>query len=169
MSIYRDRIRKFEKLDDQGNPLDDQGERILTCIERVTDGGRLVSSHSCDRKLKGDPEYPYLCGLHVAAARRAVAKSQARAELKEAREGALDEFRARVEEFNQRYDVKAVAKVLMPTAGPGAHILQANGDVIISLDQLEALIARLTGTPGCDHSEMLTNTGQVCSCGKFVG
>jgi hypothetical protein len=62
-------------IDEHGSPLDREGRAILACIDRIYND---YSARDCDRKLKGDPEFPHLCGLHTSVIHRRRAKDEAR-------------------------------------------------------------------------------------------
>lgn len=114
-----------------------------TCKVKVSDGGRFISSHTCGRKLSGSDDYPELCGVHAAAKRRKAQKEADRLAITERRAAETAEFRTRVDALNERYGLKAISRTLTPTTGPGAFVSRPTGDVILSLDQLESLLAKL--------------------------
>jgi hypothetical protein len=117
-------------IDADNNPLDTKGEPILKCVESIYDRAGW-GTHECGKKLKGDPEYPSLCGLHVSAIRRARAKRAEEEAVWKARNEAGAALNARIE----------------AVSGPlGLDIRQSSvttGRVSVDIDQLEALAKRV--------------------------
>lgn len=114
-----------------------------TCRVSVHDGGRMMSSHTCGRKLSGSDDYPDLCGLHASAKRRAKAAAQAKREAKARRNDELAAADARVIALNNQLEIVAVAQTTMPTTGVDAFHSIATGNAIVPIDQLEKLAAEL--------------------------
>lgn len=159
----RDRYRKFAKceaectehsihradgtpIDASNNPLDDESKPILTCIKMIPVGGRSMTFNVCGKKLKGDAEFPHLCGLHIGVITRGRNKNALESNLKARANAELEAFKDRVDALNQRYELSALADTRSGTTGPLAFVARSTGRVVISLDRLEALLAKLDET-----------------------
>jgi hypothetical protein len=133
-------------IDSEDRPLDTKYRPILACIEMISAGNRSVSFNVCGRKLKGDAEFPHLCGTHVGVITRGRNKNATRAKLAEDVTRSLADFDARVAAINERYELDAIARTVNATSGPLAFVSRSTGDVVISLARLEALLAELDET-----------------------
>ena len=114
-----------------------------TCQVRVSDGGRLMSTHACGRKLSGSDEYPELCGLHASAKHRALEKDQARREAGDRRQAEVKAADAKVIALNNQLGIVAVAETKFPTTGVDAYHEIPTGNAIVPVDQLEKLAAEI--------------------------
>lgn len=119
--------RRFDKMTDAG-PVDTKGQLIKTCIEHVW---KDFSGHECGRKLKGDDEFPHLCGLHVSAIRRRQAKDTERRQR-------IREDMAAERAFDER-----VAKVAEPLGLKGHGWNFRSETVTVKITDLEQLIPQL--------------------------
>lgn len=115
-----------------------------TCQVRIPDGGRLMSSHTCGKKLSGSDDYPELCGQHASAKRRAQSKKSAREEAEARLNQQREADAARVVALNAKLGTKALLCTVMATAGPEAFIGKSTGEVTITIAELEALALRLS-------------------------
>jgi hypothetical protein len=114
-----------------------------TCPERISDGGRLMSSHTCGRKLSGSDDFPELCGLHAGVKRRALAKDRARRDANAQRIEAVKEIDAQVSDLNDRLGIKAIAQTAFPTSGLNLYRAVPTGNVVIAIEDLQALADRI--------------------------
>lgn len=140
----RNEYRDFAFVAVDGKPYDTKGRAIESCIESVSDGGRFITSHVCGKKLKGDAEFPWLCGLHVSAIRRARSKEAKRAETKARRQAELETENAKLIALNARLGIRSTLQTTMPTTGPDAFIGVSTGYAIVRLDQLENLANQIS-------------------------
>lgn len=139
MSIYEDKVRTFDKMTDAG-PVDTNGRLIETCIERVH---RDYSSYNCGRKLKGDPEFPHLCGIHVGAIHRTRAKIAKRNQYANETAALTQSTKERADAAAAALGVQLQVESTHETTGPNAYVSRPSGRVSISLDELEQLVKRL--------------------------
>lgn len=114
-----------------------------TCRERISDGGRAVTFHTCGRKLSGSDDYPELCGLHASAKRRALAKEAARLTSSARRAAEVAAADAKVIDLNNRLEIAAVAQTTFPTSGIDAYYQVPTGNAIVPIDQLASLADRI--------------------------
>jgi hypothetical protein len=129
-TIHAQHLSDGTPIDVESNPLDTKGQPILKCIETIYDHAGF-GSHDCGKKLKGDAEFPSLCGLHVSVIHRRRAKNA--------------KFRADV---NARNEAGAALDTrIEAVSGPlGLDIRQSSvttGRVSVDIAQLEALAARI--------------------------
>lgn len=143
-------------VDEHGRPLDTKGNPILSCVESVTDGSRMMSFHTCGRKLKGDPEFPHLCGLHVAAIKRGRSREVQRQEIKKQREAELQAASAELEALNTRLGITSVIQTSFVTKGPEAWTSKPTGNAIVPVEKLQELADRLS-----DLETRMTDAGLV--------
>lgn len=134
--------RQFGELRD-GKPFDTTGVEIKACITSISDGGRMMSFHSCGNKLKGDPEYPHLCGLHVSAIRRALDKGATRRARKLELAAADLDIEQRARAVSVALGTKLEPGWRYPSSGPDSHIGHLTGRVEVELSFLEGLAAEL--------------------------
>lgn len=113
---------------------------MSACTEQIWHN---YSSYPCGRKLKGDPRYPTLCGLHVSVRDRAAKKEELRKQITAERADGLHAMEARAKSLSDRHGVTLHVQTVFPAKGPGAFVSKPTGKVIISLDELEALLAKL--------------------------
>ena len=114
-----------------------------TCRESVPDGGRLMSFHTCGRKLSGSDDYPDLCGLHASLRRRALSREAARQASKDRRTAEVAAMDARVIDLNNRLEIAAVSQTRFPKTGIDAYHQIPTGNAIVPVDHLEKLAARI--------------------------
>lgn len=126
-----------------GKPYDLAGRLIESCIENVADGGRLVTSHTCDRKLKGDPEYPHLCGLHISVIRRAKDREQKRRSTAIQSNEAMESAAVELEKLNTALGITSILQTKTPYTGVGAFISAPTGYAIVPIEKLRELAERL--------------------------
>lgn len=113
------------------------------CKKYVPDGGRAVTSHRCGRKLAGDPTYPELCALHIAAIRRRGTREQERETARQRRAAEIAETDARVDAVNKALGLTGVAVTVYPEVGPERLIARPTGQVKIDLTELERLVEQV--------------------------
>lgn len=114
-----------------------------TCPELVSDGGRMMSMHTCGRKSKGHPEFPQLCGVHAGAILRQRQKDAARRDHRAEADARLADEQVRADAITEQFGVNLTLRTVFPTSGPGAFISRATGEVIISLADLEKLVSEV--------------------------
>lgn len=114
-----------------------------TCQVNVPNSGRAVTFHKCGRKLSGSEDYPELCGLHAAAERRALAKEQARADVKLVRAAEVKAANQLAERLSRQLGIRVTATMRYPMSGPETLITQPTGNATVKLADLERLVARL--------------------------
>lgn len=133
-------------VDSDGHPLDTDGEPILFCIKRVSDGGRMMTTHECGKYLKGDPEFPHWCGVHVAAKRRVRSKVEQRDALKSQREEERDAASKQLCELNDELGIRSTLSLIYPRSGPDAWTGGVpTGKAVVEVEQLEQLAGRIRG------------------------
>jgi hypothetical protein len=135
-------MRNFDRMID-GKPFDKKGAEIKACIKHVSDGGRSVALHDCGRKLKGDAEYPYLCGMHVSVLRRGQDKYAVRNARKLELAAADLDIERRAKAVSVALGTELQPGWHYPTKGPNAHIGHLTGKVEVELSFLEGLAAEL--------------------------
>lgn len=121
-------------------------KKTETCQEKVYPPGRAVTGHVCGRKLKGDPEFPDLCGTHVAAIHRRRERDTARKLAETQHRDALRADQGRVEMLEGALDIALTLKTAMGDTGPDAFIHRTTGHVLVDIAELEKL-ARRVATP----------------------
>lgn len=135
-------MRKLGAIVD-GKPYDLDGVLIESCIETVHDGGRMMSSHTCGRKLKGDHEYPHLCGLHISAIRRAKDREQKRRSTAIQSNEAMEAAGFELEKLNTALGITSVLQTKTPYPGVGAFISAPTGNAVVPIEKLHGLASRL--------------------------
>lgn len=115
-----------------------------TCQERVYPPGRAMTGHACGRKLKGDPEFPELCGTHVAASRRRREKDAAREEIKTQYQDTLRADQERVCKVEGVLGFAVTLKTAMSDTGPDAFIRRSTGQALVDISALESVVAELS-------------------------
>lgn len=113
------------------------------CKKNVSAPGRGVQVYQCGRTLKGDPEFPDLCGLHVSVIHRRRAKEKARVEATEQRKRDAETVKDRTETVNKALGIRALPEWTFPSSGPERLISRATGKVRVDLVELEALVAKI--------------------------
>lgn len=139
---YDDARRRFGEVRN-GMPYDTEGKLIETCIERVSDGGRMMSSHNCGKKLKNFEEFPYLCGQHVAAILRKRTKEGQRKALIEQREEERLAANTELEQLNTQLGITSILETRAPQQGVEAWIYRPTGNAIVPVEKLRDLQKRL--------------------------
>lgn len=135
--------RQFKEIGPDGLPYDIKGKVIENCIESVPDGGRFITSHTCGKKLKGDTEFPWLCGLHVSVIHRRRSKGQQHNELRTQRSLELETANTELEQLNTRLGITSTLRTLFPTKGPDAFVSRPTRDAVVPVEKLRELADRL--------------------------
>lgn len=133
-----------------GLALDREGRPFTDCAERTSAGTRSMDFNNCGRKLKGDPEFPWLCGLHIAGIRRSRSRSQQRQSLGEEIEGLRQTAGAELEILNARLGITSTLELNYPVRGPEQFLGgRPTGNAIVPVEKLREL------------ADMIANLGEA--------
>jgi hypothetical protein len=116
-----------------------------TCKVYVYD---RYSSHACGRKLKGDPDYPGLCGIHVGARRRQKQKDEEQVRSAETARQQLADATARAAALTSLLGVEITVGTSFSQSGPEAFIRKPNGYARVRMDDLAKIVARIEELEG---------------------
>jgi hypothetical protein len=131
-------------IDADGFALDRDGRRYTDCAERTSAGTRSMDFHNCGRKLKGDPEFPWLCAMHIAMIHRSRSRSQQRASLREEIEALRQTANAELEALNTRLGITSELDLSYPVRGPEQFLGgRPTGNAVVPIEKLRELANQL--------------------------
>lgn len=134
-----ERLQQFGEVRD-GKPYDKDGKLITGCVEFVSNG---ISFRNCGKKLKGNEEFPYLCGQHVAVIHRRRTKDGQRKSLSVQREEEREAANAELLRLNNQLGITSILETRAPQSGPEAWIYRPTGNAIVPVEKLRELQKRL--------------------------